>query len=55
MGTVLGACWVARWRFGPHKCVGRGDSGRRRSLTQVRFCRYRFCATGELKYRGAVG
>ena len=22
---------------------------------QVRFCRYRFCATGELKYRGAVG
>jgi hypothetical protein len=21
----------------------------------VRFCRYRFCATGELKYRGAVG
>jgi hypothetical protein len=25
------------------------------SPTQVRFCRYRFCATGELKYRGAVG
>ena len=24
-------------------------------LSQVRFCRYRFCATGELKYRGAVG
>jgi hypothetical protein len=24
-------------------------------LAQVRFCRYRFCATGELKYRGAVG
>jgi hypothetical protein len=23
--------------------------------SQVRFCRYRFCATGELKYRGAVG
>ena len=22
---------------------------------QVRFCRYRFCPTGELKYRGAVG
>jgi hypothetical protein len=22
---------------------------------QVRFCRFRFCATGELKYRGAVG
>ena len=22
---------------------------------QVRFCRYRFCATGELKYTGAVG
>jgi hypothetical protein len=22
---------------------------------QVRFCRYRFCRTGELKYRGAVG
>jgi hypothetical protein len=22
---------------------------------KVRFCRYRFCATGELKYRGAVG
>ena len=22
---------------------------------QVSFCRYRFCATGELKYRGAVG
>jgi hypothetical protein len=22
---------------------------------QVRFCRYRFCATGELKHRGAVG
>jgi hypothetical protein len=22
---------------------------------QVRFCRYRFCATDELKYRGAVG
>jgi hypothetical protein len=22
---------------------------------QVRFCRYRFCATAELKYRGAVG
>jgi WD40 repeat protein len=22
---------------------------------QVKFCRYRFCATGELKYRGAVG
>jgi hypothetical protein len=22
---------------------------------QVRFCRYRFCAIGELKYRGAVG
>jgi hypothetical protein len=22
---------------------------------QVRFCRDRFCATGELKYRGAVG
>jgi hypothetical protein len=24
-------------------------------VRQVRFCRYRFCATGELKYRGAVG
>ena len=24
-------------------------------LNQVRFCRYRSCATGELKYRGAVG
>jgi hypothetical protein len=23
-------------------------------VEQVRFCRYRFCATGELKYRGAV-
>jgi hypothetical protein len=22
---------------------------------EVRFCRYRFCPTGELKYRGAVG
>ena len=22
---------------------------------QVGFCRFRFCATGELKYRGAVG
>jgi hypothetical protein len=25
------------------------------SVAQVRFCRYRFCPTGELKYRGAVG
>ena len=25
------------------------------ALVKVRFCRYRFCATGELKYRGAVG
>ena len=24
-------------------------------VTQVRFCRYRFCPTSELKYRGAVG
>jgi hypothetical protein len=24
-------------------------------FAQVRFCRYRFCATGELNYRGAVG
>jgi hypothetical protein len=24
-------------------------------VVQVRFCRYRFCPTGELKYRGAVG
>ena len=26
-----------------------------RGSYQVRFCRYRFWATGELKYRGAVG
>jgi hypothetical protein len=25
------------------------------SLRQVRFCRYRFSPTGELKYRGAEG
>jgi hypothetical protein len=33
----------------------RRSEGGRPHLHQVRFCRYRFCATGELKYRGAVG
>jgi hypothetical protein len=30
-------------------------AGWRRVMWQVRFCRYRFCPTGELNYRGAVG
>jgi alanyl-tRNA synthetase len=32
-----------------------GGGGGKPNLAQVRFCRYRFCATGELKYTGAVG
>ena len=40
---------VALSMFADHLGIARSLEG------QVGFCRYRFCATGELKYRGAVG
>ena len=32
-----------------------GEQAAVAAMDQVRFRRYRFCPTGELKYRGAVG
>jgi tetratricopeptide (TPR) repeat protein len=47
---------VKRARGGDHADTAEVLNGLGRAAKlQVRFCRYRFCATGELKYRGAVG
>jgi hypothetical protein len=37
------------------RAEGRGASGDGGSLPQVRFCRDRFSATGDLRYRGIRG
>jgi hypothetical protein len=57
--TACGGRWVSR---GVGACLVNTSLPGRYNVTyavadsgglQVRFCRYRFCATGDLKYRGA--
>jgi hypothetical protein len=48
--TVEAVAMAAAAAAAAGEAVQGGGSG-----ATVRFCRYRLCATGELKYRGAVG